>query len=832
MVRDGQVIISSPDVNVEAGLTQLQVQFASASNLLRPSCAVRSGESRESSFVVANRRGVPRSPEDLLLAFDAVGGATGVAALSGAEAQAQVAGTVAPAASAASLAAANAFRGGDLDQAEAHYAEAAKLLAETGGDAKEQGIALRGLAQTQQAAGRYAASLETLRGAVTLAEQGDDQSGLASALGGLGNAYVALGRGSEAGPLLQRGITIATESGQTALAAGLWNNLGNHHAAQSSWPDAAAAYEQAAKLAQASGDSLAQAKALGNAARAALDAGQPERARALLEQAGTRIEALPTGAERAGLRIHSAKLWEQLAQTEPAYRGEALLSAHRLEMAALEESQALGAERTRSYALGNLGGLYQQEGHRGEALYLTRQAIRSAEAADAPESLYRWYWQEAQLLRDSGDVPGALAAYRRSITVLEETREEAQGRYGEATAYFRRAVAPVYLEMVDLLITRSEKVSLGGAILLAEARSTVEQLKAAELRDYFRDECVAELAAKTTTLEEVSNDAAVVYPILLPDRLELLVTLPSGLRRYTSDVSSSRLAEEVGRFRRALQDPRSDAYRALGRRLYDWLVQPYAADLAEAGVSTLVFVPDGPLRTVPMAALFDGEQFLTDRYALAVTPSLALVDPQPLDRADMQLLLGGVSESVGGFPALAMVPAELEAVSNRYGGTVLLDDDFGLRQVEQQIRETQPSVVHIASHAVFTGDPETSFVLLHDDKLTMERLSGVVGVTKFRERPLELLVLSACETAAGDERAGLGLAGVAIRAGARSAVGSLWPISDEAAFRLVDSFYEALGDPKASKAHALQRAQAKLRADPRFAHPYYWSPFLIINNWL
>ncbi|MEN8159216.1 MAG: tetratricopeptide repeat protein, partial [Myxococcota bacterium] len=501
---DGVITVSSPDVNVEAGLTQLQVEFASATNLLRPSCAVRSADAREGSFVVAKRRGVPRSPEDLLLAFDAVGGGTGVAALSGAEAQAQVAGSVAPAASAASLAAANAFRGGDLDQAEAHYAEAAKLLSETGSDAKEQGIALRGLAQTQQAAGRYAASLETLRGAVTLAERVDDQPGLASALGGLGNAYVALGRGEEAGPLLQRGITIATEAGETALAAGLWNNLGNQHAAQSAWADAGDAYEEAARLAQAGGDSLAQAKALGNAARAALDAGQPDRAKALLAQAVTRIDALPTSSERAGLRIHAATLWQQLAET-PAHRREALLAAHRLGMAALEESQALGAERTRSYALGNLGRLYQREGHRDEALYLTRQAIRSAEAADAPESLYRWYWQEGQLLRDAGDASAALAAYRRSITVLEETREEAQGRYGEAAAYFGRAVAPVYLEMVDLLIARSEGAGLTSGVLLAEARSTVERLKAAELRDYFRDECVAELAAKTTTLEEVSS---------------------------------------------------------------------------------------------------------------------------------------------------------------------------------------------------------------------------------------------------------------------------------------------------------------------------------------
>lgn len=498
----------------------------------------------------------------------------------------------------------------------------------------------------------------------------------------------------------------------------------------------------------------------------------------------------------------------------PTSAVESVAEAHARFSQSAKDAQAVGDDRSLSFALGNLSALYEDAGRADEALYLARRALSAAERADAPDALYRALWREGKLLRARGDRDGAIASLRRAVDVLEEIRIGAQGAY-----------APVYLDLVSTLLD-------DGAIdRLKEARGTVERLKAAELRDYFQDDCVAELEAKTAQLDDLATGAAIVYPILLPDRLEILVTLPSGLRRYTSPADSATLSGAAARFRAALQDPASHGWRDDARSLHDALVAPYAADLEREGVDTLVFVPDGPLRTIPMAALHDGTEFLGERYALAVTPSLALTDPQPLQREGLEILLAGVSDAVGGFPALPGVPAELRAIQAMRGGRVLLDDAFDVDRVEEAVATSEPSVVHIASHAVFSGDPATSFVLTHDGKLTMDRLSEIVSVTKFRQRPLEMLVLSACETAAGNDRAGLGLAGVAIRAGARSAVGSLWSIADEAATRVMESFYEELGHPGISRAEAMRRAQAKLRADERLAHPYYWSPFVVINNW-
>jgi CHAT domain-containing protein len=162
----------------------------------------------------------------------------------------------------------------------------------------------------------------------------------------------------------------------------------------------------------------------------------------------------------------------------------------------------------------------------------------------------------------------------------------------------------------------------------------------------------------------------------------------------------------------------------------------------------------------------------------------------------------------------------------------LLNTQFKVLNVQSRLKEQPFTILHIASHGTVGKDVEQSFILAYDDKITMDRLADLVGLLQFRESPLELLTLSACETAAGDDRAALGLAGVAIKAGARSALATLWQVDDAATSELVEEFYQQLQDPSVSKAIALQRAQMKILKEPERAHPSYWAPFLLINNWL
>jgi CHAT domain-containing protein len=233
-----------------------------------------------------------------------------------------------------------------------------------------------------------------------------------------------------------------------------------------------------------------------------------------------------------------------------------------------------------------------------------------------------------------------------------------------------------------------------------------------------------------------------------------------------------------------------------------------------------------------MAALHDGEQFLAERVALATAPGLSLVDARPLDLARVKPLLGGVSQATEEFAALGSVPRELAAIQALFGGELLLDAGFQAERFEGAIAESRPTLVHLASHAVFTGDPSTSFVLTHDRRMKMDELASVLGRTRYRTDPVELLVLSACDTALGDDRSALGLAGVAVRSGARSAVGSLWAIADVATYPLIVDFYTRLREPGVSRAEALRHAQRTLLASEEFRHPFYWSAFVLISNWL
>jgi len=296
-------------------------------------------------------------------------------------------------------------------------------------------------------------------------------------------------------------------------------------------------------------------------------------------------------------------------------------------------------------------------------------------------------------------------------------------------------------------------------------------------------------------------------------------------------VTAATLNAEVGQLRARLEKRSSYQYIPHARQLYDWVLRPFDADLQAAGVTTLVFVPDGTLRTVPLAALHDGKAFVIDRYAVATVPGLTLTDPRPLAPGASLALLGGLTESVQGFAALPAVAAELDSVGGIYPGTLLKDADFSSARFAAALTEASYSVVHIASHGQFGGDISDTFLLTHDGRIALNDLESQIGRTATRDHPVELLTLSACQTAAGNERAALGLAGVAVKAGARSAVATLWSVSDRASAELVTRFYKDLqgGAPKAT---ALREAQLALLKESRYRHPAYWSPFLLIGNWL
>lgn len=540
-------------------------------------------------------------------------------------------------------------------------------------------------------------------------------------------------------------------------------------------------------------------------------------------ETAAKIQNLPASKRRAMALIRLVRI----AQT---YR--LLPVADKRLMELLQEAESSGLalkdERLHSYAIGYQGTALEQQGDYEKALELTNKAAAVAQHALAMESLYLWEWQAGRLhhLQHQDDL--ALSALQRAVDNLQQIRDSQSFEQS-----FSREVSPLYSGLADLLLKKaaSEQDSGQKQQLLVKARKTLEKLKTAELQDYFQDRCVVRFKEKSQGLEQVLQQTAVVYPILLPDRTEIIVSFNDGLKQYIVPVGSERMNAEIHDFRKKLEKRSTFSYLKPAKQLYSWLLTPLLADLEAHRVDTLVIVPDGALRTIPFSALYDGRHYAVERFAFATTPGLSLTDPKKLPFEGMTILLNGLTEAVQGFSALPNVEHELETIQQELGGEMFKNERFQIDDLTTEMTKNPYRIVHIASHGQFDKDPQKTFLLTYNGRATLDVLEKMLGKNKYKDNPLELLTLSACQTAAGDDRAALGMAGVAIKAGVRSALASLWFINDQSSSDLVASFYQQLKDNQ-SKAQALRLAQLELRKDARYRHATYWAPFLLIGNWM
>ena len=301
--------------------------------------------------------------------------------------------------------------------------------------------------------------------------------------------------------------------------------------------------------------------------------------------------------------------------------------------AAPSRRSAQGDAHLLSFALGDLGALYAAEGRTREALYLTRRALEAAERTQASSPAYRWHWQEGRLSWAEGRADAALKSYARAVEIIEASRSERVAESGAASVRFRRGGARLRRlrrrAAPELRPRRRAERATGAAGRGACGDGAVQGRRAARLLPRrVRGRHRGAHGGSRPRAAAPAPTAAVVYPIVLADRLELLVSLPEGLCG-----GASRCAPRArGRGRRVPRwraQPGAAHLLAPAQQLYGWLVAPYADALAAQSVDTLVFVPDAKLRTVPMAALHDGKRFLIERYALAVTPGFSLIDRSP-----------------------------------------------------------------------------------------------------------------------------------------------------------------------------------------------------------
>ncbi|MBE9168140.1 CHAT domain-containing protein [Pleurocapsales cyanobacterium LEGE 06147] len=524
---------------------------------------------------------------------------------------------------------------------------------------------------------------------------------------------------------------------------------------------------------------------------------------------------------------------------------------------AAKDARTLKNSPAQAQALGLLGQVYEQNGQLLEAQKLTEEALRLAPASENPEIAYLWERQLGRILNAEGDTQGAIAAYDVAFNTIQALRSDLA-----ATT----SVEPIYREFVSLLLQSDPDQQN-----LNKARRVLESLQIAEIDNFFRDPC-STTASELVQIDDVDRQAAVIYPIILSDRIEVIFALPGqDLRHYQTRIDKREVEDAIEQLRsQALSDPQfperlrgargnpqqqqslqKDLQQTLDQdilplanQMYNWLLAPVEADLAKSGVKTLVFVLDGVLRNIPMALLYDGQEYLIEKdYNVALSLGLQLTAPQPLTRQSIKVLAAGVTRELPqlGLPPIPKVEQELKLIKQIFADSeVLLDEEFTKLKLQEVLEESTFPVVHLATHGRFSSTPERTFIVSGDkpgnDLINVKDLENLLRAgSPDRSIPIELLVLSACNTAEGDNQAILGLAGVAVRAGARSTLATLWGANDEATAELMGYFYRNLATTtQANKAKALRDAQLALLKAPgsQYKHPYYWSPFVLVGNWL
>ena len=501
-------------------------------------------------------------------------------------------------------------------------------------------------------------------------------------------------------------------------------------------------------------------------------------------------------------------------------------------VAAIQQAKSLQDQQATSYALGIMGELYEVAQQRENAQEVTQQALFIAQKIDAKDIAYRWQWQMGRLLKQEGNIKGAIAAYTEAVNNLKSIRRELSAVNPDVQFNFRDEVEPVYRQLVDLLL-QSEPSQEN----LLQARNLIESLQLAELENFFRAACLdanPELIDRIVDKED--KTAAVIYPIILGDRIEVILKLPTQekLRHYVTYKSQTEVEKLLDELRRQLTEPDAiEDVKSLSQQVYDWLIKPAATDLAQSNVKTLVFVLDGALRNVPMAALYNGKQYLVENYSIALTPGLQLLEPKPLQPERLQALIGGLTEARLGFSPLPNVENEVKEIQSEVSSRVIINQEFTSNNLQNRINLLPFPVVHLATHGQFSSDAEKTFILAWDKPINVNELNNFLrNRNENKANAIELLVLSACRTAAGDKRAALGLAGVAVRAGARSTLASLWYLDDRSTAVLMSEFYREYANQRLTKAEALRRAQLSLLQSKEYNLPMYWAPYVLVGNWL
>jgi CHAT domain-containing protein len=802
--------------------------------------------------------------------------------------------------------------------------ESALAIARRQSDVMGEAAALGSLGKTYRLQGEFESALYYLEQSLNLAQQIDHQAYQLSALSSMGNIYANLAQRD------YRRRQFADQAKDEVAAQRFARSAIEHDL------KAVGYYKESLQLAQQYGDVASEVGLLLNLATSlqrnhlaqnivaekqeyreghtsTLNQQKPD---VLLQQAQSALDRLPNSRIKAFATLRLANSWQLMAEgmtdldrdpTTQCFTGSPSAEVLSLLNQAITTAQSIQDQQSQSFALGQLGHVYECQQNFEQALKLTQQARL---VATTSESQYLWEWQTGRILKAQGKQDQAIAAYLQAIQTLEAVRGDLILANRDFQFDFRDTVEPIYRQLTALYLDQATQAGTAQATivpapqtkqmatqaidadstpLISAALTAIDGLRLAELQNYLGDDCTLEVSNQP--LAAIDAKTAVFSSVILDDRVAVILTLPAANQQRVRSFARW-MAESPTEITATVNDLRQRAerrsdlantYRVPAEKLYDSLIRPFEAELKRNQIETLVFVQDGILRSIPMAVLHDGQQFLVERYAIANTLSLSLVKPTRLKPENLQVLAFGLTEPsvVEGpiyFAPLQFVQSEINSIQAIFSKSKqFLNQEFSLDRLQQELTQNQYSIIHLATHGRFGYDSRDTFLVTgkqfqedtiplaeqapssetrlsrtrsgtlappienpqlsqtrptYNQKLTLNQFYQMIRTLQ-RDKPLELLTLTACETAVGSDRDALGIAGISLQAGARSAVASLWQVDDQATAELITQFYQNLNQGM-GRAKALQTAQKSWlqQHQSEYGHPGYWAAMILVGNWL
>lgn len=726
------------------------------------------------------------------------------------------------------------------------WSEAIKLYQTTGDRTSHQllGEALTDQAQTYIALGQYRPAIAKSQKAVDLARQIQDQKTEAVAWGVLGNAYSISGEYEEALNAYSQSQKLASATNNPESLITALNNRFNilFSRSQELLSQAQSAgqegiEEEADRLSRLASSDRRQARAT------ATDALQRSSGSTSIGEVTALLNSIRLEEEQPHTQHSLITKYQQqafsLLQQIPDSRGKVFslirLSAikglePKLKSASLQQAvtvaQNIGDRRSESIALGLLGQVFEEAKQYDKATALTDSAQFAAQAVNATDSLYRWQWQAGRIYKALGRNDEAIQSYRQAIASIQDIRGDIISASSDLQFDMQDRVSPVYRQLMELLLQRNNNQDT-----IEEVLQLSDLLRLSELQNFFGDECIeirdGILSGAKTFLPQA--DHALINSIVLPNSTWIVLRLPNGtIKNYQVNLTAQELQEEISSFRLSLEDFTSSDYSMPAQKFYNLLLRPMISELEEAKVSTLVFVNDGILRNIPMAVLYNGKQFLIQKYTILNSLGFNFsILQEKLQKP--QALIFGLAAKIPPFDSLPFVKNETKAVQNILGGKRFLDKSFTIETLEKQIQSEGYPIVHIATHGLFAGSAKQTFLQAFDRRIWLKEFEIMLR-NRSQKNPLSLLMLSACQTAAGDNRATLGIAGLAARNGISHVIASLWAVNDRDVLPLIEDFYTILKQPEVNEIEALRKAQLNFLLNGVTNQPSVWANFILVSD--